>query len=164
MSIWKARIHQHRDVNTWLRDWTFPSGMVQDILKLEKKPPTEDLLKGQMILVKKGQNSVVASVLASLAEHADMADSFPVWQALDGIRGRAWHEPSEMSVQELLQHTDILCLHSFDALGRDDQFRLDREIMVRAYGKPKVTILLGDNGRRFTLTIKAYEDRVIGMK
>lgn len=160
--IWEEPIHQYRDVTEWLQDLTYPSGIDQYILEKGKKKPTEDLLKGMLILIpEKDPREDVGGVLAALADHADMVDSSPAWQALDWIRSNAWYEPADMSFPNLVNTTDVLVLYNVSALQKEDVFLLDREISVRAYGNPKITFLLGRPKMTFKNSIETHGERVV---
>jgi hypothetical protein len=139
----------------------YPHGIDQHVTEAGKKSPTEDLLAGKLLLInQKDPIQSIVSVLAALANHADMADSLPACQALDWIRSNAWHDPSDMPFPDLIRTTDVLCLFNLMGLQKDEVFLLDREIAVRAYGSPKITILLGGVKAPFKNVVDAYEGRV----
>jgi hypothetical protein len=160
--IRKDPIHRFRDVAEWLQDWTYPSGIAQYIRENGKKSPELILLKGKLIIIpEKDPKEDVAVVLAALADHADMVDSTPAWQALDWIRSNAWYEPADMSFPDLIRSTDVLAIHNLKALQKEEVFLLDREISIRAFGDPKITFLLGKSRAPFSNVVETYGDRVM---
>jgi hypothetical protein len=155
-------VHRFRDVSEWLQDLTYPSGIDQYVLKVGKKEATERLLKGMLVLIpEKDPKETVGNVLAALADHADMVDSSPAWQALDWIRTNAWYEPADMSFPDLIGSTDVLVIYNANALQKEEVFLLDREISIRAFGDPKITFILGKPRAQFKNSIETYGDRVM---
>lgn len=160
--IRKDPIHRFRDVVEWLQDLTYPPGIAQYILENGKKKPTPKLLEGRLFIIpKKDPRKDVADALAALADHADMVDSTPAWQALDWIRSNAWYEPAEMPFPDLIRSTDVLVVYNLRALQREEVFLLDREISVRAFENPKITFLLGKSRASFDITIETYTGRTV---
>jgi DNA-binding transcriptional ArsR family regulator len=160
MVIRKDPLFETRAVELWLLDVRHPIGIAEAVEALPRTQPGF-LMDGSLVVVEKEDPANdVARVLAALANHAETADSLTARQALAWLRRNIWYEPAEMTVEEMVEATDVLIVSQISDLTVQELRDLGSHLMIRAADAGKVTILLGEQAGEVDLLIKAYGPRV----
>lgn len=142
--IWEEPIYKERSLSQWLDEVTLPPG-IEQLVPHAKLPKaiSQSLPMGALLLVQREEgDGAIAGVLNVLRNHADDVICLTASQAHHGLtRRQRWNEID--FVVEYLEAPDIVIVLNTIGMMPSEERILDRALVARSLGHPKVTVLVG---------------------
>lgn len=165
--LWSERVNERIPMETWLMPGNFPPGIVSLAREREDSRPPEQVLQGHLFLVPKvgakEDERKIAEIVGPLKNHADLAEFCLGCRVPFILKSRYWLDTDEdgNTAIDRIEQADILVMIALENLTPDEYDVLDRMLSARAFGSPKVTVLLMEKKTKkmFPRVQEMYGDR-----
>jgi hypothetical protein len=169
--LWKEPVNSTVDLEKWLQLGDFPPGLMKHAMANypKRKDLSQKLLEGGLVLVKKrknveGNTKILSMIVVSAKDHADVTTFFQGYRAPYLVK--SFHpktDEDDMTELDDVLSVDLLVVTALEGMTADEAELLDRLLTRRAFGSPKITVILmpGNWDKHLIKTIEAHEERVV---